>query len=201
MIRRFLDLLEDIAWHSKSEPVHGDAGATLVLALLFMTASSLVVLGLLSWSQNNLTNVAAFQQSRTLNYAANSAMETAIGSVRYNPTACPSSGLTIPVPNPNSTYDMTMDVWCQQQSPGEQPSAASRVVTFTECWDTAFRAGTCSSGFTSGSPQPFLTATVTYDDYSDTIVGGQQIAYPTGVLCSVSTSCGAAMTITTWVFK
>src|SRR5579859_2432839 len=111
---------------SKPEGKRGDTGASLVLALVFMAATSLIVLGLLSWSQNNLTSISSFQQSRALNYAANSAMETVVGSVRYNPTACPSSGLSIQVPNPNAAYNMTMDIWCQQQKAGEQPSAASR---------------------------------------------------------------------------
>jgi hypothetical protein len=169
-----------------------ERGATLILALVFMAVTGLIVLALLSWSQNGLRNVAAFQQNRTLNYAANSAMETAIASVRYSPTACPSS---VVVPNPNPAYNMKMDIWCQQQQPGEQPTAQSRVVTFTECWDNAVQAGNCSSA------SPFLTAVVSFDDYSDKIAGGQELAYPSGTLCSISTSCGAAESIDSWVFN
>jgi hypothetical protein len=172
-----------------------EQGATLILALVFLTAASLLVLGLLDWSGNGLNNVRTFVQNRTLNYAANSAMETAISNVRYSPTACPPTGLTITVPNPNSTYTMKMDIWCSPQPETEGPLANSRTITFTECPDTTYQAHTCSAG---PSPPPFLTAVVVYDDYTNTIPGGQVDSYKTGQLCT--TSCGSAMTIKSWAF-
>src|SRR6516164_9413154 len=87
-----------------------DSGATLVLALIFLTVTSLIVFGLLSWSGNNINNVAAFQHGRTVNYAVNSAMETAVQDVRYSPMACPSTGLVVPSNN------LTVNVYCSPDS-------------------------------------------------------------------------------------
>ncbi len=155
----------------------------LVLALVFMTATSMLVLALLSWSGSDLRSVAAFQQSRAVDYAANSAMETAIQQVRYSSTACPSSGLSFPV---NS---VTIEISCSPNPQTEGGTAASRVVTFTACPSTVFSitngVGACTT--------PYLQAVVTYDDYANS----SQIA--TSAACS--TTCGATVTINSWVFE
>jgi hypothetical protein len=175
-------------WRAKSlyeERAHresGDAGAVLVLALVFMVASGTLILGLLSWSGNGLRDVAAFQQSRTVNYAANSAMSTAIQNVRYSTTACPSTGLSIPV------NGITMQIWCSPSNPQpEGGTAASRVITFSACTSTAISAGTCSQ------TTPYLEVVVTYDDYQSVTQIGSSVP--------CSTTCGATVTINSWVFK
>lgn len=163
----------------------GEDGAVLVLALIFMVASALLTVGLLTWSGNDLQSVAAFQQSRELNYAANSAMQTAIQQVRYSTTACPSSGLSFP-----SANGLTIDIWCNPPSPqAEGGTNASRRITFTACSSTAVTAHTCSSS------NPYLQAIVSYDDYSSTGPNPQLIA---GVPCS--NTCGTTMKIDSWVF-
>ena len=172
----------------------GERGATLILALVFLVAGSLLILGLLTWSGNGLTNVRNFVQNRTVNYAADSAMETAISNVRYSPSGCPSNGLAIQVPNPNSAYTVKMDIWCTPQPETEGPTGNSRVITFKECWDALVQQNKCSATL-----NPYLTVVVSFDDYTDQIPNGQTESYQAGQLCT--TSCGATMTIKSWVFS
>jgi hypothetical protein len=170
-----------------------ESGAVLVLALLFMMITGLLILGLLSWSGNNLNSVAAFEQSRSLNYAANSAMEKAIQDVRYSTTACPSTGLSIPA------NGVTIDVWCIDSVTGtsvetEGGTAASRAITFYACSSTAAAQGIC--GVPSASKpklKPYLEVGVTYDDYASSNQIGSSLP--------CSTTCGTSMTINSWVFE
>lgn len=168
----------------ESENVDDDRGAVLVLALVFMVASALVITGLLAWGRNDLNSEVQFLQSRALTYAAGSAMQTAIQNVRYSTTACPSTGMTINVPNlQNSTYTVTMVVFCSPSTETEAPSAASRTITFSECVSTAVVSNSC--------PSPYLQAVVTYDDYTSGSIA-------TGAACS--TNCGENVSINSWVY-
>jgi hypothetical protein len=191
LVRRRRGLTPD-EYEPEGKRAGDELGATLILALVFLTAVSLLVVGLLDWSGNDLSNVRHFVQTRTLDYAANSAMNTAISSVRYSPNAGPSSGLSILVPNPNSANNMTMDIWCSPQPETEGSGASSRLVTLDECWDVSFQQHTCSAS------SPYLEAVVSYDDYTNAVPGGQVISYPAGQLCT--TSCGSSMTVKSWVF-
>jgi hypothetical protein len=171
-----------------------EAGAVLLLALVFMVATSLLITGLLAWSGNNISNVVSFEQNRVLNYAMNSAVETAIQSVRYSTTACPAGGLQIPVPNPNPQFDQTIDVWCSTVSnPG---LSETRTVTLTACPDNAFTKGKCSKSSTPGPP-PYLSVVVVFDDYA-LVNGVPPVASPTYV-CTAT--CGASMGVVSWTFK
>lgn len=160
------------------------AGAVLVLAMMFMVSSALIITGLLTWGRDNLNSEVQFLDSRALSYAADSAMETAIQSVRYGTTACPITGIPIQVPNQNSSYTVTMQVFCSPTSETEAPSAASRQITFTECVSTSVVNNAC--------PKPYLQAVVTYDDYTFGSVAD-------GTACS--STCGENMSINSWVFE
>jgi hypothetical protein len=172
-----------------------EAGAVLILALVFILATSLVIAGLLAWSGRDLSNVSSFQQNRVQNNAMNSAVETAIQSVRYSPTACPSGGLQVPVPNPNSQFNQVIDVWCSTLT--NNGSIQTRTVTLAACPDTAFTKGQCTNGFASPNPPPYLTVVVIFDDYAD-VNGIPPVASPT-YHCTVT--CGATMGVQSWTFK
>jgi hypothetical protein len=169
-----------------------EQGAALVLALVFMVAAGGIIIALLGWGSNNLENVAHFQQGRTLENAADSAMAVAIQQVRYTPSTsvCPTSGyLSIPgsdpasTPNPASSPKVTIDIWCSTQT--SPTSANTRVVTLEACSDSAVP-GTCSQA------SPYLTVVVTFGDYSSP----NQYATPT-----CSTTCGTTMSINSWKFR
>ena len=163
-----------------------EAGAVLILALLFMVSAALLITALLAWSGTDISSVAAFQQNRALNYAANNAVETAIQNVRYETTACPAPGISIQVPGSAASSTMTMQVWCSPSSETEAASAASRVITFSACWIVSVQAGTCTQS------APYLQAVVTFDDY----VAGD---IATGNACT--NHCGENETINSWVFE
>lgn len=61
-----------------------ERGAVLVLALIFLIVGSLLALALTTLSSTNLTNTANFVNLRTVNYAADGAMDGAIQQVRYH---------------------------------------------------------------------------------------------------------------------
>jgi hypothetical protein len=169
-----------------------EAGAVLILALVFMLATSLLITGLLVWSGNNLSNVSSFERNRIQDYALNSGVETAIQSVRYSPTACPAGGFQIPVPNPNSQFNQFIDVWCNTVT--NNGSIETRTVTLTACPDAAFTKGHCSSG---PNPAPYLSVVVVFDDYAD-VNGVPPVASPT---YHCTATCGATMGVSSWTFK
>lgn len=180
----------------------GEAGSSLILALIFIVAVSLIVTGLANWALNDLHNTASFTSARTLQNAANGATQVAIQSIRYNPllstgqtlNASPPSycwGNSAPSELPISNFNTTsidgasqIAVWC---STAWNPSSANtRVVTFSTCLMTAgMDAATCASN-------PALQAVVTFDDYPP---GGSA---PNAGQCN--TYCGTAMTVNDWVW-
>ncbi len=164
-----------------------ERGAVLILALVFLVAAGAIVTALLGWGGNDIKNVAQFQQNRTLDYAAGSAMQVQMQAVRYNSSACTNSFSPIPIPNASSS--VTIDVWCSTVF--NSTSAATRVVTLTACSDSARLAGTCSQA------NPYLTVMVTFGDYSSS----NFFAKSTPCTPATSATCGTTMTINNWTFK
>ncbi len=151
-----------------------ESGAVLVLALVFAAVVSLIILALVSWSGNNLQSVAAFQQGTKLNYAANSAMETAIQQVRYDPDGCPITGLSY------SVNGITVVVQC---GPNPGNTTIMRQVKFTACPQT---------GVACSPSNPYLTVVATFDDFTS--------SFPIDSSTPCSATCGNAMRINSWVF-
>ena len=152
-----------------------EEGAVLVLALVFTAIVSLIILALLDWSGNNLNSVAAYKQGTAINYAANSAMETAIQDVRYSTNACPNTGLSVLV------NQITVEVWCGQ-NPGN--TTVFRQIKFTACPETGVTVCSLSN--------PYLTVVATFDDYSS--------SFPIDSSEPCSATCGTTMRINSWTF-
>lgn len=152
-----------------------ESGAVLVLALIFAAVVSLIILALLDWSGNNLKNVAAYKQGTQLNYASNSAMETAIQDVRYSTTACPNIGLLF------SVNGIPVKVWC---GPNPGNPTPLRQILFTACPQTGFTA--CSAS------NPYLTVVATFNDFTS--------SFPIDSSTPCSSTCGTTMRINSWVF-
>ena len=122
----------------------GEAGAVLVLALLFLVVVGGVVGSLATWAQNDLNNTAKFTAARSVQYAADSATEVAIQDIRYSPLLATGQTLNASPPtycwnNPGTPElppvdGVSMDVWC---STAWNPSSANtRVVTFSTCHES-----------------------------------------------------------------
>lgn len=61
-----------------------ESGAALIVALLFITISSLVAVSLTNLTGTNLLNTAGLQSQRNYEYAADAATQAAVQSVRYH---------------------------------------------------------------------------------------------------------------------
>jgi hypothetical protein len=162
---------------------HNDDGAILVLALVFMIITSLTIVTLSSWAGNSLVQAQKFGQASDLNYATGAVVQMEAQDLRYTyqPTstsfyACtPGSGTSITI---NS---VSVVVYCFITDNAD--SSATRVVTLDAC--------SSSSTATSCQSNPYLQATYSFDDYSES-----------NVLGCISTSdeitCGSGMSITGW---
>jgi hypothetical protein len=183
----------------KGQPVgagHDEAGAVLILALVFLITVSLIVGALMSWATNDLNNTSKFASARSLQYAATSATETAIQAIRYTPllwtgqtlqtlNASPPSYCWGSGPSSQLTTDGdSMTVWCS--TAWTPTSANSRVVTFSAC-QSSVSAALCASN-------PVLQAVVTFDDYPPLLVSS-----PTTGQCVVY--CGTAITVNSWLWS
>ncbi len=172
-----------------------EAGAVLVLALLFLGSVGLVVGALASWTTNDLNNTAHFASARSLQFAASSATETAIQNIRYTPlllttqtlNASPPSacwGTSPSTPSTVTSNGSTMAVWCS--TVWTPTSANTRVVTFSTCVST-MSASACAL-------TPYLQAVVTFDDYPSGVVSA-----PSGAQCVAY--CGTGITVNSWLFS
>ena len=180
-----------------------ERGASLILALVFIVAVSLLVIPLSDWAANSLSNTGSFQTARTLDYALSSTVDTAIQAIRNTPVpsnpTVNSQGYGVqpvgycwaPASGPLSSLNVngyTIDVWCQTTV--SLPQAATRVVTLYAC-SRAVDQG--SEATCQASPQ--LEARVTFDDYPHD--GGVTLS----AKCNIETgSCGFSQSITKGVW-
>ena len=166
-----------------------EAGATLILALVFLVVVSLIGVSLANWVGSDLGNVLNFRAARDMQSTANSAAELAVQNLRYNfststlnaspPVPC---WTTSPTPSQVTLNAQSMSAWCTTRW---QPlSTSTRIVTITTC-ASSLSASACASA-------PLLLSVVTFDDYgsSSSAIGTAQ--------CSAT--CGTAMRVDSWVF-
>jgi hypothetical protein len=159
------------------------------LALVFIIIVGGAVALLTSWVTNDLSNSTHFTNARNLDYAATSATEVAINSIRYTPLAVAGETLNSNPPNycwgTSSPSSLTTDgydvaVWCSTAE--DLQSAQTRTVTFYACLS--------SVSATQCAASPFLQAIVIYDDYPP---GGSQ---PLTKQCT--TYCGEGAQLESW---
>jgi hypothetical protein len=172
-----------------------DAGAVLLLALMFMALTSLIVIALVSFSGNDIKNVGHFTSARTATYAADGAIQAAIYSARYsyetsnsgsfcgpnqppNPFALPPPSGTPPTLPANATQ---IYVWCSWGG-----ASVNRISTFS-----AYVASQCHSLTSPCSGNPYLKAQVAFNDLDS---GGNFHCTSS----SDNASCGFGMTILSW---
>jgi hypothetical protein len=163
----------------------------MILALAFLVAVSLVVVGIVRWAGNNLSNTSKFVAAQSVQSAANSATQFAIQFDRYNflnsgldgaaAQPCWTSGST---PSQTQINNQTVDSWCMTRAyDGLNPP--QRVVTIS----------TCASSVTSGSAcesEPLLQAIVTFVDGAGACSAASSVSVPN--------TCGLSASITDWQF-
>ena len=172
-----------------------ETGSALILALVFVIFVGGAIAALADFVSNDISNTSHFSSSRNLQYAASSATNFAINSIRYTPDlvatlnasppgACWGGGAISDLTNIDGVAQM--DVWCSTS--WAPTSAATRVVTFSACADTGDpnQAATCAA-------KPLLQAVVVFDDYPS----GTSAPNPNA--CVVY--CGTGLTINSWAWS
>ena len=191
-----------------------DRGASLILALIYITTISLIVVALSSWAMNDLNNTTHFNNATALDYAASSTAQIAVQSMRYAPcltytasTPCPTPPSPPSPPNnvtpcwASSSSNVseltenkyTVGVWCTTQQ--NLASARTRVVTIYACTTTLTPSSSVAAVSSAGSAcalSPLLLVQVAYDDY----LPGQVTLTST-----CTTSCGAGAKLEKWIWK
>jgi len=174
----------------------GEAGAILILALVYIIVVGLVVAALTTWASSDLNSTTAFDSTSALHYAASSATDVAIQSMRFKPIpqATPGGGVTSPIgqcwiPLSGSTSTLVVDqvsvtVWCTSTENLNSPN--TRVVDLYTCLSTV-TSSNCQS-------HSVLAAVVDFNDYPQ---GG----LPTmTVQCNFLSpqTCGNGITLASW---
>jgi hypothetical protein len=189
-------------WPRRNE--RDDSGAIIVLALVYILIVSLTVGALISWIMNDLTNTTHFQNTSSLRYAATSATDAAIQSMRYSPipTTSPTQGVATPVSYCWTPYtvingstdisELTIDgytvgVWCSTTE--YLASSDTRDVMIYACQVSAESTGAACVN------NPLLTAEVAIDDYP---AGGAPTF--TEQCNQLADACGAGTTLENWVW-
>ena len=125
-----------------------EAGASLVLALVFLVIIGTIVGGIASWTANALGDTIVFQNASKVQSALLTASNTAIQTIRYNPmiglrqddpqtlnanppAPCFGTSSTSQVDpfSPDTSY--TVDVWCS--TVWNPTSQSTRIVTVSAC--------------------------------------------------------------------
>ncbi len=170
--------------------------------MVYILVVSLTVGALLSWTSNDLNNTTHFSNASSLRYAATSATDAAIQSIRYDPipATTPTQGVATTVSycwsppsiinGSTSVSDLTIDgytigVWCSTIE--ELSSSDTRDVELFACQTSAEPTGS------SCSASPLLTAEVAIDDYP--AGGGPTFTQQCNQL---GDSCGAGTTLENW---
>jgi hypothetical protein len=189
------------AHDSRGQGRRNEKGSSLILALVYIVAISLIVGGLTDWAMNDLSNTTHFQSATTIQNAVSGATETAIQSIRYYPEypsatykyACfsPPAGDTASVVSINNTW---VAVWCSTVSTPTAP--ISRTVTFYACPESSPTVSVTGTPFTNCETTPYLKAVVNFGDYPS---GGGGLNEN---VCSGGTSfCGFSATTVQWTWE
>jgi hypothetical protein len=181
-----------------------EAGAVLVLALIFLVAVSLIVTALLTLVGTSLSATSSFNNQRNLEYAMTSTVNLAIQQTR---TTFNSSLLEASPPVPcwgptTGTSDLTINgytinVWCSMTwSPF---SGSTRVITYSACPQYVQGKTNPSDATNFGwkcGKSPLLQAIESYDDYA---TNSPVTAQP--VNCNAINSCGQTQTQISWLWN
>ena len=167
-----------------------------MLAIVFLTVVSLVMVALVQWVGNDLSNTAKFTSAQSFQSTADSAAEIALQNVRYNfmiatlnaspPAPC---WTTSPSPSLLSLNGQSVDAWCSTS--WTTGSHESRVDTISVCLST-LSAGSCAQS-------PLLQVIATFGDFEKT-TGISSCSPQSTAQSATTTTCGTTMIINSWAF-
>lgn len=179
----------------------GEEGASLLLALIFLVAVSMVIISTVGWAGNDIGLTAKFQDAQQFQAAADNASEVAVQYVRFNflqaslgaspPAPCWSAA---PTASALTTNGHVVDVWCSTtwtHDSGTPPDSLVRTVTIYGCLNSVTAPGCVAN--------PLLQAVVQIGD-ANTTTGTSTCTAETSTSGSASTTCGTWLTIKSWIF-
>ncbi|MDE3108231.1 MAG: hypothetical protein KGJ42_08770 [Acidobacteriota bacterium] len=173
-----------------------DRGSSLVLAIIFLTVVSVLMVALVEWVGADLRNTSSFTAAQSFQSTANSAAEIALQNVRYNfmaPTlnASPPAPCWTTSPSPSllSLNNQSVDAWCS--TAWTTGATQSRTVTISVCLST-LSASACAV-------TPLLQVIVTFGDFERT-TGIASCSPVTTAVSSTTTTCGTTMVVDSWAF-
>jgi hypothetical protein len=173
--------------HAHALKNRDDRGAALMLALVVMFAVSVIVVSIVTWAGNSLSDTAKFIKTASLEYATGAAVQAEVQTLRYGYQASQSTAYNCTPGGTTMTVNsQSVSVWCTVVYNAK--SAVTRAITLSSC------ASNVSSSSCVASP--FLQVVVQFNDYAN----------PVSANCIISggvsnlTSCGTSQTITSWVY-
>ena len=155
--------------------VPDEAGAILLLALIFTVLTAMIVGALATWTTNDIRNIGNLKSSRSMLSSADGATQAAIGSIRYVYWTSGSCG------GPFTINNWNFSVTCTAMSVNEG-SINSRVVNV--------------STFVSGNPKAIIQTQISFNDFASAPSDKND--------CSTSptpTTCGTGMSVNSWVVQ
>jgi type II secretory pathway pseudopilin PulG len=184
---------------AKTHVQHDEAGAILILALVFLLVVAVVVASLASWTMNNLNNTLQFQQAGSRLYAAEGATQVAIRASRYTypPNNSDGTGYTSgtsyacpgesPIGSVNGIY---VQVWCVTKLMKSTKPTITREVTLTACQVPS----SSGVGIVCSGGAVLLTALIYIDDFDPTTHLNTGCVSPAN-----ESTCGSSMSTVSWV--
>jgi hypothetical protein len=109
-------------------------GAALIIALVFMVTMGLLIGVLVTLADTNLLATTHLETQRNWQYAADSALEIAVQTVRYTPSSCASPEGLPSVVVPPWPSKMSVTVWCAS---APLSGVGARQVMFWACPSTS----------------------------------------------------------------
>lgn len=169
-----------------------------------MVVSSLIVVGLASFSSTDIRDVASFKNTRSVLYAAESAVQVAISNTRYtyptstSPGLCPanssqvSTGVTSTGALVPYTLDgVNIDVGCVYNTVIEGQSPNSRVYTLSAYPASDY----CGAALCHATARALVQTQVWFNDWVSTASGSSNNCSTAGA------TCGTSMIIYNWVVQ
>jgi hypothetical protein len=141
--------------HRRERTEDADRGAIMVLALVFLLSVGMTIGAVLTLVGANLTVTKGLQQARSLQYAADAAIEGAIQAIRYAPPTSPPTCANFPTSGTITVNSKQLVVAC---SMGVPPGFYGRIVEFDACLSSN------AGSFSTCQANALIQADIVYND-------------------------------------
>jgi Tfp pilus assembly protein PilX len=168
--------------------IDDDSGAVLIMALVFLTAISFIMLGILGFTSTSLRSSTQLKQLRLARYTAEGSAETLLQAVRSTASDAASGAATdcgaTPVSLSQGAATITATAYCTNLTSATAPVLNQREVLLTvACTSPATLCGGMRTQLVNGIARAvLLRAHVTIQDYS---ISGGRIVLAAGAVVAI----------------